>query len=405
MNLFVLDIETHQDKNQAILRLRDQQGQHLFAQQVKIESDHAFEWVGLFNTREHVERYANQLLPDKQQTLSEKELIAQLGVFLGRTVLGEEIFQRLYSGIPQRTLLIRLPATEDDRLAAAFARIPWEIARPDVTQEPLLKRNVAIRAITGSDYPEDREIALALEPNEILRVLLVFAETEKSNPLAARLEREQLLALFYEQILPKRLVQIDTICYGVTRASIAEQVRKVQGYHIVHWSGHGNHDSLLLQGEEDNQISGAALVELFQEAGGFVPNLVFLSACHSGAFLSADQDLTGFGNLSGLNRGADQDLSGINRGADQDLTTSLFINGKSKKKARLTHSLALTNYYNRGNLVPYGCGWQNGGVMLGNCRGGLMRWWLMFESELAEFENFQNFAAQKPSFFEPTKNL
>ncbi len=284
MNLFVLDIETHPTENQAILRLRDQQGQHLFAQQVKITSDHAFEWVGLFNTREHVERYANQLLPDKQQTLSEKELIAQLGVFLGRTVLGEEIFQRLYSGIPQRTLLIRLPATKDDQLAAAFARIPWEIARPDVMQEPLLARNVAIRAITGSDSPEDREMALALEPNEVLRVLLVFAETEESNPLAARLEREQLLALFYEQILPKRLVQIDTICYGVA------QVRKAKGYHIVHWSGHGNHDSLLLQGEEDNQISGAGLVELFQQAGGFVPKLVFLSACHSGAFLSVAQE-------------------------------------------------------------------------------------------------------------------
>ncbi|MCK5523831.1 MAG: CHAT domain-containing protein [Thiomargarita sp.] len=310
-NLFVLDIETHPAENQAILRLRDQQGQHLFAQQVKITSDHAFEWVGLFNTREHVERYANQLLPDKQQTLSAEELIAQLGVFLARDVLGEEIFQRLYSGIPPRTLLIRLPATKDDQLAAAFARIPWEIARPDVTQEPLLKRNVAIRAITGSDSPEDREMALALEPNEVLRVLLVFAETEKSNPLAARLEREQLLTLFYEQILPKRLVQIDTLCYGVTRASIAEQVRKAQGYHIVHWSGHGNHDSLVLQGEEKNRISGAGLVELFQEAGGFVPNLVFLSACHSGAFLSADQDLTGFGNLSGLNRGADQDLTGF----------------------------------------------------------------------------------------------
>jgi len=89
----------------------------------------------LFNTREHVERYANRLLPDKQQTLSENELIAQLGVFLWREVLGKEIFQHLYDGIWQRTVLIRLPATEDDRLAAAFARIPWEIARPEYINE------------------------------------------------------------------------------------------------------------------------------------------------------------------------------------------------------------------------------------------------------------------------------
>ena len=208
-NLFVLDIETHPAANRATLRLRDQQGQHLAAQQVRIGDDHAFEWVGLFNTREHVERYADKLLPDKSQTLSAEGLIAQLGAFLGRNVLGEDILQRLYGGISQRTVLIRLPATEGDRLAAAFARIPWEIARPDVTQEPLLARNVAVRAITGIDLPQDREIALELEPNEVLRVLLVFAETEDSNPLALRLEREQLLTLFYDKILPRRLVQIE----------------------------------------------------------------------------------------------------------------------------------------------------------------------------------------------------
>jgi len=42
--------------------------------------------------------------------------------------------------------------------------------------------------------------------------------------------------------------------------------------------------------EKNNQISGAGLVELFQQAGGFVPKLVFLSACHSGAFLSVAQE-------------------------------------------------------------------------------------------------------------------
>ena len=286
-NLFILDIETHPAENQATLRLRDQQGVHLAAQQVKINNEHAFEWVGLFNTREHVKLYADRLLPDKQQTLSEKELIAQLGVFLGREVLGAEILQHLYTGIMQRTVLIRLPATEDDRLAAAFARIPWEIAQPEIGQQPLLARNVAIRAITGTDLPENKEITLKLQSEDVLRVLLIFAEVEDGNPLASRLEREQLWALFYDEILPNRLVQIDTISYGVTRTTIAEQVRQAKGYHIVHWSGHGFHDSLVLQGETDNQISGAGLVELFQQAGGFIPSVVFLSACHSGAFLNA----------------------------------------------------------------------------------------------------------------------
>jgi len=49
--LFVLDIETHPAENQATLRLRNQQGQHLAAQQVKIGSKHAFEWVGFTNVQ------------------------------------------------------------------------------------------------------------------------------------------------------------------------------------------------------------------------------------------------------------------------------------------------------------------------------------------------------------------
>jgi hypothetical protein len=305
MNLYILEIQTHPTENQATLRLRDQQGVHLAAQQVKINHEHAFEWMGLFNTREHLRHYAGRLLPDKQQILSKNELLAQFGVFLGREVLGAEIWQRLSAGIEQRTVLIRLPATAGDHLAAAFARVPWEIARFEDEEEPLLARNVAIRAITGNDLAEDKEITFELEANKTLRVLLIFAgaEIEANDPLASRLEREQLLTLFYEQILPHRLVQIDTLCYGVTRASIAEQVRKAQGYHIVHWSGHGFYDSLVLQGEKDNQISGAELVKLFQQAGGFIPKLVFLSACHSGAFLS--QNLTDFKNRAGFNQEKD----------------------------------------------------------------------------------------------------
>ncbi|MDM8568298.1 CHAT domain-containing protein, partial [Thiotrichales bacterium HSG1] len=55
----------------------------------------------------------------------------------------------------------------------------------------------------------------------------------------------------------------------------------------------------------------ASLVQLFQQAGGFVPQLVFLSACHSGDFFKSESkldskpDLLGFGNLVGLEVGLD----------------------------------------------------------------------------------------------------
>jgi hypothetical protein len=53
----------------------------------------------------------------------------------------------------------------------------------------------------------------------------------------------------------------------------------------VHWSGHGHHNALDLPGEPNNRITGDELVNLFIEAGGFIPQLFFLSACHSGSMV------------------------------------------------------------------------------------------------------------------------
>jgi len=56
---------------------------------------------------------------------------------------------------------------------------------------------------------------------------------------------------------------------------------------VLHWSGHGHRNRLELRsplGRKDT-LSGEDLVALLQEAGGFYPRLVFLSACHSGALM------------------------------------------------------------------------------------------------------------------------
>jgi len=58
------------------------------------------------------------------------------GLFLGKQVLGAEIMQAPTQTAQRRTLLVRLPPTADDVLAAAFARVPCEIARPGVGSRP-----------------------------------------------------------------------------------------------------------------------------------------------------------------------------------------------------------------------------------------------------------------------------
>src|SRR5947199_3658378 len=124
--------------------------------------------------------------------------------------------------------------------------------------------------------------------DEELRVLLVFAEAPGSRPLAMRLEREQLLGLFYDEVMPRRRVAVDVLCHGVTRDALREIVRDASGYHVVHWSGHGHHNLLELPGADGKPdlLTGAALVDLFAKAGGFIPQLVFLSACLSGTLVN-----------------------------------------------------------------------------------------------------------------------
>ncbi|HLB76920.1 MAG TPA: CHAT domain-containing protein, partial [Candidatus Dormibacteraeota bacterium] len=57
--------------------------------------------------------------------------------------------------------------------------------------------------------------------------------------------------------------------------------------HIVHWSGHGHLNLLELAKPSGAQdlLSGEDLLDLFIDAGGFIPRLFFLSACHSGDIL------------------------------------------------------------------------------------------------------------------------
>ncbi|HEX5714918.1 MAG TPA: CHAT domain-containing protein, partial [Thermoanaerobaculia bacterium] len=279
---FVLDVGTDPDSDIVRLRLTDDQDNHLGANQVRLGEHSTALWQGLFDTRSFVDTYANSVRFTDQPATAE-DLFEQIGVFLAQKILGPDIFKALYSGSYQRSLLVRI--SPEDRVAAAFARVPWEIARPALAQEALFDRNLVVRMETpgvSSAYAPPLP-----GPDEHLRVLLVYAEAPGSRPLAMRLEREQLLGLFYDEVMPKRRVFVDVLCHGVTRKALKEKVRDAGGYHVVHWSGHGHHNLLELVGEDGKPdlLTGAGLVELFEAAGGFIPHFVFLSACLSGTLV------------------------------------------------------------------------------------------------------------------------
>jgi hypothetical protein len=304
MQLFLLDVDVMAPQRAFSLRLSDEHGRHLGASQVRLDDHPARIWEGLFNTRAHAKRFAGVLRDQgSDRPLTAPELLERLGAFLGQHVLGPAITNAIAAGIQQRTLIVRLPDPSADPIAAALARVPWEIARVPweiacpardgkAEGKPLQARNVVVRAVPSGASASPDQVAAPLQPDEPLRVLLVHAEAPGSMPLAARLEREKFLYLFASEVMPKRRVTLDILCHGVTRERLRERIQDAGGYHIVHWSGHGQHDALELASDEGagegGVISGADLVALFASAGGFLPQLMFLSACHSGSFVAAD---------------------------------------------------------------------------------------------------------------------
>src|SRR5947199_4504834 len=130
---FVLDVDVKPATRVVDLRLKDGAGGHLGDHQVEVGKPSPALWQGLFDTRSYVRRYA--------ETGQEAALLAGLGVFLGREVLGAAILQAL-AGC--RALRVQVPRAAEEPLAAAFARVPWEIARPSPEENALFERNLVV---------------------------------------------------------------------------------------------------------------------------------------------------------------------------------------------------------------------------------------------------------------------
>jgi hypothetical protein len=268
-------------EHRAEFSLRDEHGVQIAFQQTEFNTISISLQQGLFDLRNYLRNYVEEG--------NEASAIVEIGVCIAKEVLGQEIFDKLYQAQTQRTLRIQLPGVseEENILAAALARVPWEIARPSADQPTLADRNLIIRVEHDAPAPASQPLHLA--PDEALRVLFVFAEARGSRPLSARKERLELLKLFEQEIYPHRRVVAHFLNHGVTRERLQDQIQENGGYHVVHWSGHGNMNLLELcrPGGDSDRLSGQELLDLFtKQAGGFLPRLFFLSACHSGDILS-----------------------------------------------------------------------------------------------------------------------
>ncbi len=278
-NGFDLIITAEHSTLSAEFTLRDEHGTQLAFRRTDFKALPPSRLQGLFDLRDFLRLYVEEG--------RQADELAEIGVCIAEKVLGGEIFEKLWLSESPRTLRIQLPGASeaDNHLAAALARVPWEIARPGADRATLGERNLLVRVV--HDMPAPASAPLELAAGDDLRVLFVFAEARGSRPLGARQERRELLRMLEQEVYPQRRVVAHFLTHGVTRERLESQIRENDGYHVVHWSGHGHMNLLELAkpGGAADRISGTELLGLFTRAGGFLPRLVFLSACHSGDIL------------------------------------------------------------------------------------------------------------------------
>ena len=207
-NHFDLIVSAQADTLAVHLSLRDANGHTLAQHDADLGALAAGQLQALFDLREFVHRYAAA-----GQEAAEVEAV---GVCIAEQVLGDAIFGHLWRPTTQRTLRIRLPAAnpgaahtgargDANPLAAALARVPWEIARPAPGQPSLAERNLLVRVVHDMQPPAAQP--LTLQPDEALRVLLVQAEARSARPLGMRAERLALQQLFEREVYPQRRVE------------------------------------------------------------------------------------------------------------------------------------------------------------------------------------------------------
>ena len=282
--LFRLTVDDLTARGRFNLRLTDGRGKHLASREVHADPGDA-RWRGLFEMDQYLE-------VQRGRGLTDRELLAELGDFIGQELLGPQITAELFQSQRSGILFVVLPRERRPEVLE-LTRVPWELARDERGERgrTLPDVGLAVQILPQGAMPEgaslDRALAAArpFEPSPgPLRVLMAFAQTRWQTVLAMREMRERLRRFFLEKLAPRYRVELDILQYGVTREELRRAARRGGGYHIVHLFAHGHEDLLVLEDEQgrDDLVSGDEVAGLLSGDFANPPYLVFLTACHSG---------------------------------------------------------------------------------------------------------------------------
>ncbi|SDL49813.1 CHAT domain-containing protein [Geodermatophilus siccatus] len=217
--------------------------------------------------------------PDRR-VVSEAELTARVGGWIGQHLLGAEVMAALLDWAP---VTVRVPVPAE---LGFLPYRPWELAARQ--GQVLARRRVGF----VFDLPETRRRpGPALSAREALRVLALFSLPSGEAPLGLRRERHALQQLVrgLGQGQSPRAVQLRVLQYGVTRDALEKAVGDAGGWDVLHVSGHGGAGKLVLEHEDGtpDELGPGELVDLLEPMRHRL-RLAVLSACESGAATAAE---------------------------------------------------------------------------------------------------------------------
>ena len=209
--------------------------------------------------------------PDRRDA-DERRLIAEIGAGIGARVFGN-IAQAIAG--QRRPVVVRVilpPAAE------GLSFLPLELGHAG--GKPLALRDVSLVFQIAGEPP-----GIAAASQDSLRILALFSLPPEQNPLNLRRERRMLKDLVHELAGTRGLaIDLRVLQYGVTREILQDTLEDGQGWDVIHFSGHGEAGSLLLENLDGSSdaVSAEDLAEMLQLAQGRL-KLVVASACLSAA--------------------------------------------------------------------------------------------------------------------------
>ncbi len=247
-------------------------------------TDAGDEFAGFTDLYRFVRR---NVVPDRRVT-SEAAILAQVGAWAGRAVLGEPVGTAIVAAAPASVRVV-VPA------GAGFV-LGWPLELAHIAGQPLAARGDVslIHELPGRDAGPSgvaADPAGGENPSELaLRILAVFSLPSEASVLALRRERYELTRLIRRIAVQQgRKVDLTVVQYGATRQRLAEIAQAAEGWDVLHLSGHGSRDLFVLEHPDGtpDPVDTVALTGLLAPLRRRV-RLAVVSACETAAVTAGE---------------------------------------------------------------------------------------------------------------------